>query len=135
MIDHSGKITHFDNWTLEMFGGLLPAVGDYFATLWPTDDPEANEFYQVSARYYVGEFRGDNCWWFLLRPALVNTEHERLLTLSRAQSAVGRRMQAKHNEQTWDSLSGLVRRRRGDGPTGAPSSSNPRSRTKRSNTE
>jgi hypothetical protein len=85
-IKEDGRVVEDDWRTLDMFGGVLPAVGDHIATLWPLQDPDAEEHFTVVARYYIGEFAGDTCWWLLLAPEPIAARDEQMFALARGAS-------------------------------------------------
>lgn len=83
----NGRVTHLDNWELDMFGGVLPVAGDHVTTLWDPERPEPAESYIVVERHWIGELKGDNCWWLLLQPVEPTPAHRRLFKVARDQSS------------------------------------------------
>jgi hypothetical protein len=87
-----GTLTDHGRYDLEMLGGTLPSVGDTFSMLWPAGDPGRNETYEVVARYYVGEFAGDNSWWLLIKERKPNKQDLAIYRVARAASRETRRI-------------------------------------------
>lgn len=90
VIDDSGRVTHRDNYELEIFGGVLPAVGDYITTLWDPERPDPAESYLVIERQWIGELEGDNCWWLLLKETEPTLTQRHLFEVARQQSVATR---------------------------------------------
>lgn len=91
VLSADGEVSHLDNWELEMFGGTLPAAGDHITTLWDPERPEPAESYLVLERHWIGELKGDNCWWLLLKEVEPTSTHRLLFDVAREQSARTRR--------------------------------------------
>lgn len=92
VLEKDGRLVHHDNWDLDMFGGVLPDVGDHITTLWDPERPDPAESYLVRERHWVGELMGDNCWWLLLEEVTPSGLHRQLFELARHQSAETRRI-------------------------------------------
>ena len=107
----NGRVTHLDNWELDMFGGSLPSVGDHITTLWDPDRPEPAESYLVIERHWIGELKGDNCWWLLLQPAVPSPTHRRLFKVARDQSSETRARRWRQRRQPQADLRKLIEAR------------------------
>lgn len=92
LVGEDGSLEDYDHWDLEYFGGVLPITGDRIATLWHRGDPNNEESWRVLARYYVGEFAGDNCWWLVVAPEPLSARDKQLFRLARAASKETRRI-------------------------------------------
>ncbi len=107
VLEDNGKISHFDNWTLDIFGGALPAVGDFITELWDKQRPDPAESYLVIERHWIGEFKGDNCWWILLKRVSPTDQHRLLHKLARKESAFTRRTRREHEAEVRNDLQEL----------------------------
>ncbi|MEO6013920.1 MAG: hypothetical protein ABIQ30_10100 [Devosia sp.] len=108
LVKEDGKLEDLQHVDLAMFGGVLPNVGDRIVTLWP-DKPEFHpeDHMRVLARYYVGEFAGDNCWWLLCAYELPTSRDMQLYRLAKKASVETRKdnaARAKHHQENYDSL-------------------------------
>lgn len=99
-----GRLTEYGRYDLSMLGNELPDVGDTFSMLWPKGDPGCNETYEVVARYYVGEFNGDNCWWLIMKERKPTKIDLAVYKLSRHASAETRRIKRARQAQIEKSL-------------------------------
>jgi hypothetical protein len=120
IVDATGAVTHFDNWRPETFGGTLPVVGDYVTTLWESEDPESTEHYQVVGRYFIGEFKGDNCWWLLMRETEPTEAERQLFEVAREQSKETRRIQASVSDASYAELRKMAEAKMKAKPKPAP---------------
>ena len=81
-----GTVAHLDSTNLSIFGGVCPNVGDRITTLWDSDREDDAESYEVIARHWIGELKGDNCWWLLLKEIAPTDVERRLFKVARAVS-------------------------------------------------
>lgn len=86
VLGDDGAVTHLDNADLSIFGGVCPNVGDRITTLWDPDREDDAESYEVLARHWIGELKGDNCWWLLLKEIVPTDVERRLFKVARAVS-------------------------------------------------
>lgn len=107
VVGEDGVLEDFDHWDLQMFGGVMPSVGDHFVTLWPGHTEDAQEHFRVLARYYVGEFAGDNCWWLLVAPEPMSARETELFALARAASVDTRKRKRAQATQLDEKLNQL----------------------------
>jgi hypothetical protein len=108
VLGDDGVVVEEDRRSLDMFGGVLPSVGDHIATLWPVKDPDPNEHYRVIARYYVGEFAGDTCRWLLLAPELSTDRDEGVFEVARKASADTRRLNRERSKRQTEAIEALL---------------------------
>lgn len=87
VLEKNGRVTHFDNWPPDALGGYLPAVGDALTTLWDKRRPDPIEHFVVIRRYYIGEFKGQDCWWLLLEARSPDETDLKLFKLARRENA------------------------------------------------
>ncbi|GHA13163.1 hypothetical protein GCM10007989_04680 [Devosia pacifica] len=96
-----------DHYTLDMFGGVLPSVGDIKVMLWPRRDPGDEDAFEVVRRYYVGEFNGDNCWWILVKAVKPGPTELKLFDITRAASIESKRQKVEFMNNSYEDLKRL----------------------------
>jgi hypothetical protein len=84
VLSPDGEISEGDDNLLSSYGGSIPAVGDYLASLWPEWPGDDYEIFQVIERVHVAEFDVGAYWLLLVREIDYAPRFEKLFAHARA---------------------------------------------------
>lgn len=100
-LTESGELTDGDEIPLDVFGGAVPAVGDYLANLWPDNE---DEVFEVLDRVFVREFEFENYWLLIVREIDYHPLLGPAFRYARERSLIYKKIEEKRSKEAFAKL-------------------------------